>query len=236
MGIPYVVAPAEAEAQCAELAKSGKVYAAASEDMDTLCYQTPVLLRHLTFSEARKLPIQEFDTDVIYNTLDLTQSQFIDLGIILGCDYCEGIKGVGPVNALKLIKEHGSLENIVEKFENGEISNGRWKIPEEWQYKEARALFMEPDVIPSDQITLKWEEPKADELIEFMVKEKGFNEDRIKSGIERLRKGLKVGVQKRLDSFFKIQPKTKEELAAAAQKAKDAKKKAAAKGKIGKRR
>lgn len=95
---------------------------------------------------------------------------------------------------------------------------------------------MEPDVIPSDQITLKWEEPKAEELIEFMVKEKGFNEDRIKSGIERLRKGLKVGVQKRLDSFFKIQPKTKEELAAAAQKAKDAKKKAATKGKIGKRR
>ncbi|CAG97923.1 multifunctional nuclease RAD27 [Kluyveromyces lactis] len=236
MGIPYVVAPAEAEAQCAELAKSGKVFAAASEDMDTLCYQTPVLLRHLTFSEARKLPIQEFDTDVIYNTLDLTQTQFIDLGIILGCDYCEGIKGVGPVNALKLIKEHGSLEAIVEKFENGDISSGRWKIPEGWQFKEARDLFMQPDVIPSEEVTLKWEEPKAEELIEFMVKEKGFNEDRIKSGIERLRKGLKVGVQKRLDSFFKIQPKTKEELATAAKKAKDAKKKAAAKGKIAKRR
>ncbi|CDO92321.1 unnamed protein product [Kluyveromyces dobzhanskii CBS 2104] len=236
MGIPFVIAPAEAEAQCAELAKSGKVFAAASEDMDTLCYQVPVLLRHLTFSEARKLPIQEFETDLIFNTLDLTQAQFIDLGIILGCDYCEGIKGVGPVNALKLIKEHGSLEAIVEKYENGEISNGRWRIPEGWQYKEARALFMEPDVIPSDTVTLKWEEPKADELIEFMVKEKGFNEDRIKSGIERLRKGLKVGVQKRLDSFFKVQPKTKEELAAAAKKAKDQKKKAAVNGKIGKRR
>lgn len=236
MGIPYVVAPAEAEAQCAELAKSGKVFAAASEDMDTLCYKTPVLLRHLTFSEARKLPIQEFEAELIFDTLDLTQSQFIDLGIILGCDYCEGIKGVGPVNALKLIKEYGSLENIVEKFEKGEITNSKWKIPEDWLYKEARDLFLKPDVIPSEEVTLKWEEPKTDELIEYMCKEKGFNEERIRSGIERLRKGLKVGVQKRLDSFFKVQPKTKEELANAAKKAKEAKKKAVNKNKITKRR
>jgi flap endonuclease-1 len=33
MGIPYVIAPSEAEAQCAALAKAGKVYAAGSEDM-----------------------------------------------------------------------------------------------------------------------------------------------------------------------------------------------------------
>lgn len=234
MGIPYIISPTEAEAQCAELAKAGKVFAAASEDMDTLCYRAPILLRHLTFSEARKLPIQEFDAGTIYDTLDLTQSQFIDLGIILGCDYCDGIKGVGPVNAYKLIKEHGSLENIVAKFENGEISNSKWKIPDGWPYKDARELFLNPDIIPGKDVNLKWEEPKADELIEFMCKEKGFNEERIKSGIERLRKALKVGVQKRLDSFFKVQPKTKEELAAAAKKAKEAKKKAATKNRVGK--
>lgn len=52
-------APCEAEAQCAELCKSGKVYGAGSEDMDTLTFASPVLLRHLTFSEARKMPILE---------------------------------------------------------------------------------------------------------------------------------------------------------------------------------
>lgn len=119
MGIPYIIAPTEAEAQCAELAKKGKVYAAASEDMDTLCYRTPFLLRHLTFSEAKKEPIHEIDTELVLRGLDLTIEQFVDLCIMLGCDYCESIRGVGPVTALKLIKTHGSIEKIVEFIESG---------------------------------------------------------------------------------------------------------------------
>ena len=54
MGVPFIVAPTEAEAQCAVLAKAGKVYAAASEDMDTLTFASPVLLRHLTFRRAEE--------------------------------------------------------------------------------------------------------------------------------------------------------------------------------------
>ena len=60
MGVPFVEAPCEAEAQCAELVKGGKVYAAGTEDMDALTFGTSILLRHLTFSEARKMPIKEF--------------------------------------------------------------------------------------------------------------------------------------------------------------------------------
>lgn len=75
MGIPYVEAPCEAEAQCAELAKGGKVYAAASEDMDTLTFKAPVLLRHLTFSEARKLPIDEINLEKALEGMGLTSEQ-----------------------------------------------------------------------------------------------------------------------------------------------------------------
>ncbi|KAI9266384.1 PIN domain-like protein [Helicostylum pulchrum] len=71
MGIPFVEAPCEAEAQCAELAKSGNVYAAASEDMDTLTFASPVLLRHMTFSEARKLPIDEINLQKALEGLEL---------------------------------------------------------------------------------------------------------------------------------------------------------------------
>lgn len=75
MGIPYIIAPTEAEAQCAVLARAGKVYAAASEDMDTLTFNTPVLLRHLTFSEQRKEPIQEIHLDKVLEGLDMEREQ-----------------------------------------------------------------------------------------------------------------------------------------------------------------
>lgn len=143
MGIPIVEAPCEAEAQCAELARGGKVYAAASEDMDTLCYEPPQLLRHLTFAEARKIPIDEISYKEAMAGLDMNKEQFVDLCILLGCDYCETIRGVGPVTAYKLIKEHGSLEKIVEWIEKG---NTKYTVPENWPYAEARELFLNPEV------------------------------------------------------------------------------------------
>jgi flap endonuclease-1 len=75
MGIPYIDAPTEAEAQCAVLARAGKVYAAASEDMDTLTFNTPILLRHLTFSEQKKLPIQEIFLDKVLAGLAFSMDQ-----------------------------------------------------------------------------------------------------------------------------------------------------------------
>ena len=75
MGIPYMDAPTEAEAQCAALARAGKVYAAASEDMDTLCFDAPILLRHLTFSEQRREPIQEIHLDKVLEGLAMDRKQ-----------------------------------------------------------------------------------------------------------------------------------------------------------------
>lgn len=75
MGVPYIVAPTEAEAQCAVLARAGKVYAAASEDMDTLTFNAPILLRHLTYSEQRKEPIQEIHLDKVLAGLEMEREQ-----------------------------------------------------------------------------------------------------------------------------------------------------------------
>ena len=107
-------APSEAEAQCAELARGGKVYAAGSEDMDTLTFNAPILYRHLTFSEAKKEPISEINLQLALEGLEMEMSQFIDLCILLGCDYLEPIKGIGPKSALKLVREYGDLKGVVE--------------------------------------------------------------------------------------------------------------------------
>jgi flap endonuclease-1 len=70
-----VQAPCEAEAQCAAMVKAGKVYATATEDMDALTFGSSVLLRHMTFSEARKMPIQEFHLNKILEGLGLSHSE-----------------------------------------------------------------------------------------------------------------------------------------------------------------
>lgn len=104
MGVPVVEAPCEAESQCAELAKHGKVYGAATEDMDALTFRTPKLLRKMTFS-GTKQPILEIDCELMLTGLGLTYPEFIDLCILCGCDYTESIKGIGPKTALKLIRQ-----------------------------------------------------------------------------------------------------------------------------------
>merc|ERR1719494_496364 len=185
MGVPYIDAPCEAESQCAELVKGGKVYAMASEDMDSLTFGAKILLRHLTFSEARKMPIQEFHFDKVLEDLEFTYEQFIDLCILLGCDYCESIKG--------------SLKHL---------DSTKYPIPEGWLYKEARELFRNPDVTPADKCDLKWKEPQEEKLVEFMVKGKGFAEDRIRNGAKKIMKAKKTSTQGRMDSFFKVIPST----------------------------
>ncbi|PWY67526.1 DNA-repair protein Rad2 [Aspergillus heteromorphus CBS 117.55] len=213
MGIPYIDAPTEAEAQCAVLARAGKVYAAASEDMDTLCFETPILLRHLTFSEQRKEPIQEIHLSRALEGLGMDRSQFIDLCILLGCDYLEPIPKVGPNTALKLIRDHGSLEKVIEFMEND--PKKKFVIPDDWPYQDARELFLKPDVRDASHpdCDFKWEAPDVDGLIEYLVKDKGFNEDRIRNGAARLQKNLKSAQQSRLEGFFKPVAKTDAEKA-----------------------
>ncbi|KAG4304766.1 hypothetical protein PORY_001819 [Pneumocystis oryctolagi] len=203
MGIPYIEAPCEAEAQCAALARAGKVYAAASEDMDTLCFSTPILLRHLTFSEQKKEPITEVNLEKALEELNMPLEQvFVDLCILLGCDYCEPIKGIGPKRALELIREYKSLDVLVNS-----VDKSKYHIPEEWPYKDARELFLKPDITDPQIFELKWESPDAEGLINFLVKEKGFSEERVNNGIMRLEKTLKSAQQIRLDGFFKITSK-----------------------------
>ncbi|KAI1139216.1 DNA-repair protein rad2 [Hypoxylon sp. FL0543] len=212
MGIPYIVAPTEAEAQCAVLARAGKVYAAASEDMDTLCFDSPVLLRHLTFSEQRKEPIQEIHLDKVLEGLNMDRKQFVDLCILLGCDYVDPIPKIGPSTALKLIRQHGTLEKVVEYIKQ----DSKYTLPEDWPFEDARALFFEPDVRQADDplCDFKWEKPDIEGLVKFLAIDKGFNEDRVRAGGARLEKATKSSQQARLEGFFKVIPKTDEEKAA----------------------
>lgn len=199
MGVPVIEAPSEAEAQCAALCKSGKVYAVASEDMDSLTFGAPKFLRHLMDPSSRKIPVMEFDITKILEELNLTMDQFIDLCILSGCDYCDSIRGIGGQTALKLIRQHGSIENILEN-----INRERYQIPDDWPYQEARRLFKEPQVFSDDeQLDIKWSAPDEEGLITFLVNENGFNSDRVTKAIEKIKTAKNKSSQGRLESFFK---------------------------------
>jgi flap endonuclease-1 len=117
MGVPVIEAPCEAEAQCAVLAKAGVVYATGTEDMDALTFATPYLLKKLTFSAGQQQPIQQVNHAKLLEGLGLTNDEFIDLCILCGCDYCDKIPGIGPKTALKLLKKHHCIEEIVKNID-----------------------------------------------------------------------------------------------------------------------
>ncbi|KAL5717201.1 Elongation of fatty acids protein 2 [Ranunculus cassubicifolius] len=200
MGIPVVEASSEAEAECAALCKTGKVHAVASEDMDTLTFGAPIFVRHLMGS-SRRVPAVEYEVAKILKELNLTMDQFIDVCILCGCDYCDGIRGVGGQTALKLVRQHGCIEKIVDN-----INTVRYQIPENWAYKEARSVFKDPAVIPADdkKLLFEWTDPDEEVLVDFLVNENGFNHDRIMKGIERIKA---AGKKKKSWCHRWVQPK-----------------------------
>ena len=114
---------------------------------------------------------------------------------------------------MNLIKEYGTLEKVVEHIKND--PKKKYTIPDDWPYQDARLLFLEPDVRPADhpECDFKWDGPDVEGLVKFLVTEKGFSEDRVRSAAQKLQKNLKTAQQARLEGFFKPMAKTEAEVA-----------------------
>lgn len=202
LGIPWIQAPSEGEAQAAHIARKGHVWAAASQDYDSLLFGAPRLVRNLAISGRRKLPGRPTYIEVeaefvelskVLSELGITREQLIDLGILVGTDYNpDGVKGVGPKTALKMLREHGSLDRILPSIQ-AEFPEDPHKI---------KQVFLSPDV--SDNYSIEWKEPKIDEVVQFLCKERDFSEERVRNAVERMVAGMKEREKKRtLDSFFR---------------------------------
>lgn len=127
MGVPVVNAPCEAEAEASALCRNGEVWGVGTEDMDALTFQCPILLRKMTFANASKSDIQQMNYAKAIEGLGLKHDEFVDLCILLGCDYCDSIKGIGPKTALKLIRAHGTIEKILEN-----LDRKKYTVPDDW--------------------------------------------------------------------------------------------------------
>jgi flap endonuclease-1 len=202
MGVPWVQAPSEGEAQAAYLAKKGDADYCASQDFDSLLFGAPELLRNLTISGRRKLPRKNVYIEVVPETVEMarllkelgiTHEQLIDIGILIGTDFNpDGVKGIGPKSALKLIKEHGSLEAALPFIKGAEFPAEPRLITE---------IFLHPKV--TDNYSLNWREPDVEGAVEFLCGEKDFSEDRVRKALSKAIEGMKESKKKTtLEAWF----------------------------------
>jgi flap endonuclease-1 len=184
MGIPWVDAPSEGEAQAAVMAIEGTVEAVGSQDHDSLVFGAPILVRNVTISGKRRLPSKGIMVEVqperirlsdILRSLEITREQLVDIAILIGTDFNpDGFYGIGPAKALKLIKKYGRIEDITELSE--EVS----KI----DYNSIRNIFLNPPA--KREIKVSWGNIDREKIFSFLVDEHTFSEERVNAAIERL--------------------------------------------------
>lgn len=188
LGIPYIQAPSDGEAAAAYLTKSELVFAAASQDYDSILFGAKKLVRNLAISGKRKVPNRNvyvdvepeiFEHDSVLREIGLTHEQLVDVGILIGTDFNPGgFPGIGPKIALKLIKENGKLENI-EK-----IKDLLPKVP----YQEIRNIFLKPEVPKVEKI--EFGDVSREKVLDFLCVDKSFSTDRVSSTLDKLQKAV----------------------------------------------
>lgn len=202
MGIPWIQAPGEGEAQTAYMSSKGDVWGAASQDFDSLLYGAPRHIRNLSITGRRKLPRKNvyiriepelLELEKVKKDLGLNQNQLIDLGILIGTDYNpDGIKGVGPKTALKLITEHGSLEAALSHVKNADFPHS---------VEEIKELFINPRI--TNEYNLEWNKPDVAGIIGFLCAEHNFSQQRVLSAVEKMQKGMdQKATRTTLERFF----------------------------------
>ncbi|MFQ6060876.1 MAG: flap endonuclease-1 [Thermoplasmata archaeon] len=198
LGIPYVQAPGEGEAQASYMAIRGDVWASASQDFDSLLFGSPRLIRNLTITGRRKLPSRQIFVEVrpeeielrtALSSLEINRKQLVDLSILIGTDYNLGIKGIGPRKALALIRKHGDLVTIMEK-EGFEIDC----------VEEIRRIFLQPDI--TDDYLLEWKDADQEGVLDYLCGEFDFSEGRVRSALAKILQAGSVRKQKSLDKWF----------------------------------
>jgi flap endonuclease-1 len=196
LGIPWVQAPSEGEAQAAHMALCDDVWATNSRDYDSILFGSPRLVRYLTISgeewlpskrKARKLLPELIELTDFLEHIGLTRNQLIDLSILIGTDFNNGIKGIGPKTALKLMKKHSRLEELPAKIKE--------KLPE--HYQTIRDIYLNPPI--TNDYSIKQGILDEDGLYSFLCDERAFSPNRVEIVINRMKKAHS---QKTITDFF----------------------------------
>ena len=200
LGIPWIQAPSEAEAQCAVMAQHNEVWAASSKDYDTLLFGAPRLLRFLTLTGQEYLPSQQrsrplhpelIDLTDCLTTWQLTHQQLIDVALLIGTDFNPGIKGIGPKRALKAIQQYGALEHLPENLQT------QLDLP---RCDTIRQFFLHPPV--TSEYVLEYHGLQEDALRRFLVDDRAFSSQRVSTAITRMKSVYTGRTQRTLHDWW----------------------------------
>ncbi len=183
MGVPYINAPSEGEAQCSYLVKKGDAYAVVSQDYDVLLYGALKAVRNITSSNK---PLELIELKHVLESLNISLDNLIDMAILIGTDYNPGgVKGIGPKKALNIVKNN-KLKEYIQYIEN---------------YEEIKNIFKNPKITDNYDLNLKT--PDIEGLEKFLIEDNNFSEDRIMPSIDKLEKIIsKKKNQTTLESWF----------------------------------
>ena len=181
LGLPTIQAPSEGEAQAAHMARQGRVWAAASKDYDTLLFGAPRLLRFLGISGKEFLPSQGVFRPLVPELLDLdeqlarwriTREALVDLALLVGTDFNDGIHGIGPKKALALVQTHGSIDAMP-----AEIRDAVGDV------EPLRRIYLSPAV--TDDYQIEFGEADVDGVVRFLCDERQFSRERVTDALAR---------------------------------------------------
>lgn len=188
MGLPYIVAESEGEAQAAYMARNDDVYAVGSQDWDCLLFGADTMVRNLTSRKTRKtsgggrkkVSTERIELESVLEQLEITHEELQWLGILVGTDFNpDGIHGIGPKTALKLVKKYDDFDSLMddEKVE--------WES--ENDAEEILDFFQNP---PVKDESFEFQDPDNEKIKEILVEDHEFSSDRVASGLNDLEKAI----------------------------------------------
>jgi flap endonuclease-1 len=184
MGVPWIQAPSEGEAQCAWMCQQGLVFATASQDFDSLLFGSTRLVRNLSAIARKDADSEEVYAEVdpelieladVLNKMHLTREQLVLVGLLIGTDYNEGVRQVGPMTGLKLVRRYKTLENIL----------ATCRFPGQPDIRKVYEFFLNPPHTATYRMA--WTPPNTERLLSFLVMRHAFSEGRVQKAAQRLR-------------------------------------------------
>lgn len=162
-GLPYITAPMEAEAQCAELVKLGIVDGIVTDDSDVFLFGGTRVYKNM-FNQAKF--VECYLSSDLEKEYSLTRPKLISIAHLLGSDYTEGLPNVGPVTALEILSEFETLENFSDWWETVQlgqpISAEDRASPFRRKFRKNAAKIFLPNGFPDKRVDFAYTNPEVD--------------------------------------------------------------------------